>query len=56
MMITIPIEVLIDHHSILVTVLCQAFRLGQDFNLKNLKSRLLIPFTKCLKIKIYSFL
>ena len=46
----LPIEELIDHQTMFVTDFCQTFRLGQDFNLKDLKSLLFIPFEKCLQI------
>ena len=45
----LPIEELMAHHIMLITLFCQSFRLGQDTSLNDLKSRLLIPLLKCLE-------
>ena len=44
----LPIEELMAHQIIFVMDLCHNFKFGQDTREKDLKRRLLIPFTKCL--------
>ena len=46
----LPTEVLMDHQIMFVTDFCHTFRLGQDFNLKDLNSLLLMFLEKCLKM------
>ena len=48
----LPFEVPIDHQIILEIDFCHFFTLGHDLRWNNLNNLLLIPFTKCLHIRL----